>query len=150
MPPFIDPNDFEDGVGSSDEDVHGSTIATVAPKPVTAIHTRKRPVTLRTKHTYISIVGAGSERVKWRFKAEYGGIKRDKRYPCLTDALVAKFCYAMLVQKHRGTRKLDSRGELRKINEKVDILEKQNAELLKMSIGQLKILQHIRYILGDS
>ena len=146
MPPLVDPNDFEDGCGSSDEDVHASTLTTVAPatvKPLTAIHTRKRPVTMRTKHDYISIVGLGSVHPKWRFKAEYGGIKRDKRFPSLTDALVAKFCYAMLVQKHRGTRKLDTRGEIRRINATIDTIKEQNVEILKT-------LKHIRYILGDS
>lgn len=152
MPPYINLDDLVDGCGSSDDEIvpngcHGiSAIETVA-TPLTKIHHRKRPVTVRTKHTYISIEGFGTANAKYRFKAEKG-VKTDRRFPTLTDALVAKFCYMLKVKVLQGKHKPkprkadDTRGELREMRKDMDALKAQNEELLK-------IVKHIRYILEE-
>ena len=153
-PPYINLDDLVDGCGSSDDEIvpngcHGiSAIETVA-TPLTKIHHRKRPVTVRTKHTYISIEGFGSANPKYRFKAQYGG-RCDRRFPSLTDALVYKFCYTIKNRRLKkssgrpklGLPKLDTRGELRQIRKEMGALKAQNQELLK-------IVKHIRYILEE-
>tara|TARA_R110000822_G_scaffold297110_1_gene419663 strand:- start:807 stop:1313 length:507 start_codon:yes stop_codon:yes gene_type:complete len=163
-PPYINLDDLVDGCGSSDDDATPDTPhtgtndkpATVATpnsttnsKPLTGIHHRKRPVTKKTKHTYISIEGFGSANPKYRFKAQYGG-RCDRRFPSLTDALVYKFCYTIKNRRLKkssgrpklGLPKLDTRGELRQIRKEMGALKAQNEELLK-------IVKHIRYILEE-